>query len=128
MSEDEGRAAEEAAAEYMRRIPVAEVVVSTAQTMIELGYRRTGLVAGAEGERDLAQTEIAIEAVRALLPVLERLLEPASVTSLKGALSQLQLAYARAAEPAPKEAAPGEEPAPSVEAVRPKIWTPGGEV
>ena len=44
MSEDEARAAQDAAAEYMKRVPIGDVVISTVQTLIELGYRRTGLV------------------------------------------------------------------------------------
>ena len=98
MSEDEARAAQDAAAEYMKRVPIGDVVISTVQTLIELGYRRTGLVQGAADERDLPQTEVAIEALRALVPVLERLLEPSSVTALRGEIAQLQLAYARAGE------------------------------
>ena len=131
MSEDEARAAQ-AAAEYMKRVPIADVVISTVQTLIELGYRRTGLVQGAADERDLPQTEVAIEALRALVPVLERLLDPASVTAVRGEIAQLQLAYARAGEGPPGEAgegaAPEPGPEPNVDVPRPKIWTPGGEV
>jgi hypothetical protein len=130
MSEDEARAAQ-AAAEYMKRVPIADVVISTVQTLIELGYRRTGLVQGAADERDLPQTEVAIEALRALVPVLERLLDPASVTAVRGEIAQLQLAYARAGEGPPAEGT-GEGAArtsePDVAVPRPKIWTPGGEV
>jgi len=132
MSEDEARAAQAAAAEYMKHVPIGEVVISTVQTLIELGYRRTGLVKGAADERDLPQTEVAIEALGALVPVLERLLEPASVTALRGEIAQLQLAYARATEgpPAdvPAEGSGPEPDAPEVDVPRPKIWTPGGEV
>ena len=85
MSEDEARAAQAAAAEYMKRVSIGDVVISTVQTLIELGYRRTGLVQGAADERDLPQTEVAIEAVSALVPVLERMLDPASVTAVRGA-------------------------------------------
>jgi hypothetical protein len=129
---------------------VQDVIVSMVQTVFDVGYRRTGLVGGG-GERDLAQTALAIETVRALLPVLERVLDAASVTTLRSALSELQLAYADAAEsPAPAEpggegepgAAEGEAPAgegadapkppPGRESriapERPKIWTPGGDV
>lgn len=131
MSEDEARAAQ-AAADYMKRVPIGDVVISTVQTLIELGYRRTGLVQGAADERDLPQTEVAIEALRALVPVLERLLEPASVTALRGEIAQLQLAYARASEGsaagAPAEGAAPEPETPDVDIPRPKIWTPGGEV
>ena len=133
MSEDEARAAQDAAAEYMKRVPIGDVVISTVQTLIELGYRRTGLVQGAADERDLPQTEVAIEALRALVPVLERLLEPSSVTALRGEIAQLQLAYARASEgPASDAPAEGattpEQEAPDLDVPRPKIWTPGGEV
>jgi len=132
MSEDEARAAQAAAAEYMKRVPIEEVVISTVQTLIELGYRRTGLVQGAADERDLPQTEVAIEALRALVPVLERVLDAGSVTAVRGEIAQLQLAYARASEgpPAetPAEGAASEPEAPSVDVPRPKIWTPGGEV
>ena len=132
MSEDETRAAQAAAAEYMKHVPIGEVVISTVQTLIELGYRRTGLVQGAADERDLAQSEVAIEALRALVPVLERLLEPASVTALRGEIAQLQLAYARASEgpppDAPAEGGASEPDTPEVDVPRPKIWTPGGEV
>jgi hypothetical protein len=131
MSEDEARAAQ-AAAEYMKRVPIGEVVVSTVQTLIELGYRRTGLVQGAADERDLPQTEVAIEALRGLVPVLERLLDPASVTAVRSEISQLQLAYARASEGPPAQPAdegqPAEGESPDLEVPRPKIWTPGGEV
>ncbi len=130
MSEDEARAAQ-AAAEYMKRVPIGDVVISTVQTLIELGYRRTGLVQGAADERDLPQTEVAIEALTGLVPVLERLLEPASVTAVRGEIAQLQLAYARASDGLPAEppAEGGAEPeAPGAGAPRPKIWTPGGDV
>ena len=136
MSEDEARAAQ-AAAEYMKRVPIGDVVISTVQTLIELGYRRTGLVQGAADERDLPQTELAIEALRALVPVLERMLDAASITAVRGEISQLQLAYARASDGPPPEASPAEgspagpgEPqeAPAVDVPRPKIWTPGGDV
>jgi hypothetical protein len=135
MSEDETRRAEEAAAEYMRRISVADLVVSTVQTLLELGYRRTGLAAGAEDERDLEQARLAIETVRALVPVVESVLDRESAMALRSSLSQVQLVYARAAEGAPPATAapdptPTEPPPPRprAETPRPKIWTPGGEV
>jgi hypothetical protein len=137
MSDEAEQNVQEAAAEFMRTVPVQDVIVSMVQTVFDVGYRRTGLVGGG-GARDLAQTALAIETVRALLPVLERVLEPASMTALRSALSELQLAYADATkEPAgeatgPQEAASGEgEPPPGESRIapeRPKIWTPGGDV
>ena len=115
MSEDEARAAQDAAAEYMKHVPIGDVVISTVQTVIEVGYRRTGLVQGAADERDLDADRVAIEALRALVPVLERVLEPASMTALRGALAELQLAYARAEprgrRPMRRPRAPAPEPA-----------------
>ena len=143
---DADQTAQEAAAEFMRTVPVQDVIVSLVQTVFDVGYRRTGLVGGG-GERDLAQTALAIETVRALLPVLERVLDATSMTTLRSALSELQLAYAdaaepgaatadapRAAEPPPAAGEPGEAPEPPpaekgrVTPERPRIWTPGGDV
>ena len=140
---DAEQTAQEAAAEFMRTVPVQDVVVSLVQTVFDVGYRRTGLLGGGGDERDLDQTKLAIETVRALVPVLEQVLDEQSLTTLRSALSELQLAYADAvAGPAtqtPAAEAPGaaEEPAaetPAKEAPRPvtperpKIWTPGGDV
>ncbi len=136
MSDAEQTAAE-AAAEFMRTVPVQDVVVSMVQTVFDVGYRRTGLVGGGADEHDLAQTQLAIETVRALLPVLEQVLDAASMTALRGALSELQLAYADALErPAEGAAAAppppaSAEPEPGAEEIvpeRPRIWTPGGDV
>lgn len=131
---DQSQSAQDAAAEFMRTVPVQDVLVSMVQTVFDVGYRRTGL-AGENDERDLEQTRVAIETVRALLPVLEGVLDPQSLTALRGALSQLQLAYADAmrapAEPPADEApAPPERERPDEKIVpeRPPIWTPGGEV
>ena len=138
MSDEAEQNVQEAAAEFMRTVPVQDVIVSMVQTVFDVGYRRTGLVGGG-GERDLAQTALAIETVRALLPVLERVLEPASMTALRSALSELQLAYADATKepageaagpegPAPGEGEPPQSPESRIAPERPKIWTPGGDV
>jgi hypothetical protein len=132
---DQSQSAQDAAAEFMRTVPVQDVIVSMVQTVFDVGYRRTGL-AGGDDERDLEQTRVSIETVRALLPVLEGVLDAPSMSTLRGALSQLQLAYAdatRAAQQPPPEKAPAEEPeagqpAEKIVPERPPIWTPGGEV
>ncbi len=132
---DASQSAQEAAAEFMRTVPVQDVVVSMVQTVFDVGYRRTGLV-GEGDQRDLEQTRVAIETVRALLPVLEGVLDGESMSALRGALSQLQLAYADAMKaPAAEAEKPAEEatpeaggPAEKIVPERPPIWTPGGEV
>jgi hypothetical protein len=136
-TEEELRAALE---EQMRRITVDDVLVQTAVTLINLGGRRLGLP-GPEGEppegKDLAQAQKAIEATRALLPLLPA--EPQG--PIRDAVSQLQMAFAREAqapgEGEPDAAAPpppgdpGAAPDQSAEEqerakARSKIWTPPG--
>jgi hypothetical protein len=129
--------------EQMRNIRVEDVVVQTTVTLVNLGARRLGLAAApgedASAERDLGQAQIAIEAVRALLPLC-----PAEVTEqIAPALSQLQMAFAREAQGAggappgpgaqPGPQAPSGDPAADEAAAaeaerakaRAKIWTPG---
>jgi hypothetical protein len=139
-SEEELRAALE---EQMRRITVEDVVVQTAVTLVNLGGRRLGLP-GPDGDReetaDLAQAKLAIDGVRALLPMLPA--EPQG--PIRDALSQLQMAYAQVAQgpaqpqpgaapppPGGEGAAPPAQPGqPDTEAerakARSKIWTPPG--
>jgi hypothetical protein len=130
---DASQSAQEAAAEFMRTVPVQDVLVSMVQTVFDVGYRRTGLAGGTD-ERDLEQTRVAIETVRALLPVLEGVLDAQSMSALRGALSQLQLAYADAMkepeQPSAQSASASEPEGPAEKIVpeRPPIWTPGGEV
>jgi hypothetical protein len=93
MSDEELRAAYE---EELKRVTVADVVIQTVVSLINLSGRKLGISEGTRDERDLAQARDGIDAVRALMPVVERAggvnLEP-----LRDALSQLQLAYAREA-------------------------------
>jgi hypothetical protein len=103
----------------LKRIRVEDIVVQTLVSLINLGGRRAGLVPGTEDERDLGQVRTAIEAVRALLPLVEAELGPEAKT-LRDAVSQLQMAYAQltgaggAAAPAGAErpSPPGAEAAP----------------
>jgi hypothetical protein len=81
--------------------------------------RRTGLQPGTEDERDPAQVRVAIEGVRALLPLVEEGVGAEQTDAIRQALSQMQMAYVRIGGQAP--AAPGAggpspagEPAPGV--------------
>jgi len=136
-TEEELRAAYE---EEIKRIRVEHVLLENVVTLINLGMRRTGMVAGTEPERDLEQVRIAIESVRALLPLAEEV-APEQAGPIRQALSQLQLSYVQlggqgpAQQPgdAPPEAAPKPEAAP--EQPRPgepgpaqksgRLWVPG---
>jgi hypothetical protein len=116
MSETQKQPTEqELAAAYeaeLARIRVEQVLLEQVVTMVNLGMRRTGLAPGTESERDAGQVRVAIEATRALMPLIEQC-APAQVSPLRQALSQLQLAYVRiggAPSPAAGQQAPGAAP------------------
>jgi hypothetical protein len=90
-TEEELRAAYEA---ELKQIRVEQIVLEQVISLINLGMRRTGLSPGTEDERDVAQVRMAIDAVRALLPLLEPVAGP-QMGPLRDALSQLQLAYVK---------------------------------
>jgi hypothetical protein len=99
-------------------VTVRDVLLQTIVTLVNLGGQRLGL-GGPPGTtetdqegRDLEQVRMAIDAVRALLPLLESSEEGAEqVRPIRDALSQLQLVYAR--EVSPEEGSGGGEgPAP----------------
>jgi hypothetical protein len=90
-TEDELRAAYEA---ELKKIRVEQIVLEQVVSLINLGMRRTGLSPGTEDERDLGQVRMAIDAVRALIPLIEQT-APAQAGAVRDALSQMQLAYVR---------------------------------
>jgi hypothetical protein len=125
-TEEELRAALE---EQMRHITAADVIVQTAVSLVNLAGRRLGLAPGTEDERDLGQVRDAIDAVRALLPVLERGEGTETLAPLRDAISALQVEYAKLAAGAP--AAPGggssaSEPPASGGEPSPPAADPGG--
>lgn len=124
-SEEELRAQLE---EELRRITVRDVLLQTVVSLVNLGGQRLGLAPGAEDMRDLDQARLAIEGVRALLPLVEQQ-DAEQVRPVRDALSQLQLAYAQIAGEAggaPPEPGPGEQPPPQPERPGGGLWTPPG--
>ncbi|MGH2857223.1 MAG: hypothetical protein ACRDMJ_07030 [Solirubrobacteraceae bacterium] len=148
-SEDELRAAYEA---EIKRIRVEQIVLEQVVSLVNLGMRRTGLAPGTEDERDLAQVRVAIEAVRALLPLIEQT-TPQQAPAIREALSQMQLTFVRLggapdpsqatdagtaaaspAAPAPPSGA-ADQPPPTAEPPKPgepgpaqrsgRLWIPG---
>ncbi len=98
-SEEELREAYEA---EIKKIRVEHLLVEHIVTLVNLGMRRTGLAPGTEPERDPGQVRLAIEAVRAALPLVEQS-APAQARAIRDALSQLQLAYVKiGGAPAPE--------------------------
>ena len=90
-NEEELRAAYEA---EIKKIRVEQIVLEQIVSLVNLGMRRTGLQPGTEDERDPAQVRVAIEAVRALMPLVEQVAPP-QASAIREALSQMQLAYVR---------------------------------
>jgi hypothetical protein len=90
-SEAELQAAYEAEIKQLR---VEHVLLEHVVTLVNLGMRRTGLAPGTEDERDKEQVQLAIEAIRSLLPLLEQV-APAQASPIRDALSRLQLAFVR---------------------------------
>ena len=165
-TEEELRALYEA---ELSRITVTDMLAQSAVSLLNLAARRlapsppagagagagaaAGVAASAAGEAapgagagapDLEQVRDGIDAVRALLEILERRI-PQEVRPLRDALSQLQLAYAAAVkgaeqgsptdapegQPPGGEGKPGsdqsapEEPAPGPAQSSGRLWVPG---
>src|SRR2546423_12787186 len=91
-SEEEVRAALEA---EMKRIRVDDVVLQTVVSLINLGGRRAGLAPGTEGERDLDQVRMAIEAGPARKARLDQNAETAQgIRPIRDPLLPLQMDHA----------------------------------
>ena len=86
-SEEELRAALE---EQLRQLRVEDVLLQTIVTLVNLAGRRLT----AEGEKDPEQAKLAIEAVRALLPLSPQ----EELAPIRDALAQLQMLYVREAQ------------------------------
>ena len=84
-------------AEELKKLKVSDLLVQTLYTVSSLGYRKLS----AE-DRDLEQARLAIDALRALLPLLEGVAGDDVVRDFKQVTSNLQLAYADAAK-APRD-------------------------
>jgi hypothetical protein len=90
-TEEELRAAYEA---EIKQIRVEQVLLENVVSLVNLGMRRTGLSPGTEDERDLGQVQLSIDAIRALLPTVDRA-APEHGRAIRDALSQLQLAFVK---------------------------------
>lgn len=77
----------------LKRLKVSDVLLQSCYTISSLGY---GKMAAPEEERDLEQARLAIDALRALMPVLEGALPPDVTRDLGQVTANMQLAYAKA--------------------------------
>lgn len=96
MAEDEQRLIEEIQAE-LAKLKVSDLLLQTLYSVSSLGYHRLG----AEG-RDLEQARLAIEALRALVRVLEGSVAEDALRDFNQVLANLQLAYASAVAEEPQ--------------------------
>jgi hypothetical protein len=113
--------------EQLSKIRVQDLLLESVVSLINLTARRIAK----EDERDLEQARVGIEAVRAVVG----LLDDEQAKQIRGALSEIQMLYAKHAEGAPgepeggAEAPPGRAEAPPQEGTRggpSRLWTPPG--
>ena len=88
---DDDRIAEEELLSVLRELKVSDLLVQTLSTVSSLAYDRLG-----EERRDLEQARLAIEALRALTPVLAGSVPEQLTRDLEQVTASLQLAYASA--------------------------------
>jgi hypothetical protein len=92
VAEEPGLPTEQQLREALERVGVADILVNALSAAASIGFHRVS----PEG-RDLGQVKLAIEALRALDPVLrEAAVDEAIVRDLEQARANLQLAYASA--------------------------------
>ena len=122
-SEEEIRALEA----QLEQLTVDDVLLQTIVTLINLGARKAGLAEGSKA--DLPQVKEAIDAARALLPIVEPR-HGEALAPVRDALSRLQMAYVQLSEggqpqepPAGEEKPPAEGPGPAQQSGR--LWVPG---
>ena len=96
MADDEQRLVEEIQAE-LAKLEVSDLLLQTLYSVSSLGYHRLS----GEG-RDLEQVRLAIESLRALVPVLEGTVPEDALRDFHQVLANLQLAYASAVAEEPQ--------------------------
>jgi hypothetical protein len=84
-------------AEELRKLRVEDVLIQTLVTISSIGYHRLGLTEETKDDRDLAQTQLAIETMQTLTPMLEKVVPAELVRDFTSSVANLQLAYAKAA-------------------------------
>jgi chromosome segregation ATPase len=79
--------------EELKKLKVSDLLVQMLYTVSSLGYRKLS-----EQDRDLEQAKLAIETLRAVLPVLEGAVGDDVMRDFKQVTANLQLAYADASK------------------------------
>jgi hypothetical protein len=79
--------------EELKKLKVSDLLVQMLYTVSSLGYRKLS-----EGDLDLDQAKLAIETLRAILPVLEGTIGEDVLRDFRQVTANLQLAYAEASK------------------------------
>jgi len=82
------------AEELLKQLQVSDILLGTLASLVQIGYAKLG-----EGETE--QARLAIEALRAVLPVLDGAAPAGTIRDLRQATDNLQLAYASKVNDAP---------------------------
>jgi hypothetical protein len=136
MAQDEPSEAERAELEELahrmqaelRNLTASELLAQTGVTLVNLAAARMGMVEGMPDEEP-TEARAAIDALAAILPVLDQHAPGPLVGDLRAGLAQLQMAFVELGGVRPQDAAQAPETAPEPPGVpRAKIWTPGGDV
>jgi hypothetical protein len=109
----------------LEKLTVDDVLLQTVVTLLNLGARKAGLAEGATA--DLPQVKEAIDAARALLPILEPR-HAEQLGPVRDALSRLQMVYVQKSggqEPAPETPEQPKEEGPGPAQSSGRLWVPG---
>jgi hypothetical protein len=120
-SEEEIRALEA----ELEKLTVDDVLLQTIVTLLNLGARKAGLAEGTQA--DPPQVKMAIEAARALLPLLEPV-HGEQLGPVRDALSRLQMAYVQKSggeQPAAEAPQEPEQEGPGPAQSSGRLWVPG---
>ena len=91
MAEEDHSPSEADLREQLRRLKVSDVLVTSVFQISSLGYHKLS-----EEARDLEQARLAIEALRALIPVVAQAVPEQVKRDLEQMVANMQLAYAEA--------------------------------
>ncbi|HYZ19890.1 MAG TPA: hypothetical protein VE615_10115 [Gaiellaceae bacterium] len=97
MSEQEREATPEELLDAVRKMKVSDLLLSTVATTANLGYAKLETES-----RDLEQARLAVDSIKAILPLLEGHVADEVLRDFNQLVASLQLAYVKAAEEQPK--------------------------
>lgn len=106
----------------VHKLPIRDLLVQTIGTISSLAW---GRISG-EG-KDLAQAQLAIDALRALIPVVAPTLSEQAGRDLNAVVSSLQLSYVKALGEAAPVTAPAPAPAAPAPPAPPEPAAPAGD-